>query len=220
MTGPVRHLASPPHREKSTEMPKLTGASLDEHRRLMRERLFASFSGLVAQHGYGEVSLADVAEGADLSRTTIYNYFPDKAALVVAMAEERSRSLEERLTTAVGAASTSTEKLRTFVAEQLRLGASDPLPPDLALRAVVSERARLQLAAHTASLEQLLRDILADGVADGSFAPQDLDLLIPLVNACTAQLLPSDLSGSELDDAIEATETFVLRAVGARQPHP
>lgn len=209
-------LASPLRQLESTEVPRLNAGSLDEHRRVMRQRLFESFSDLVQQRGYGEVSLADVAEGADMSRTTIYNYFPDKASLVVAMAEERSLSLEEQVVNTVGMAGTATDRLRTFVAVQLRHAANDPLPPDHALRAVMSQRARSQMSLHAASLEQLLRDILTDGIADGSFADQDVDLLIPLVNACTSQLLPGELTGADLDDAIEATETFVLRAVGAR----
>jgi len=199
-------------------VPKLSGGSLDEHRRLMRERLFTSFSDLVQQRGYGDVSLADVAEGAQLSRTTIYNYFPDKAALVVAMAEERARALDESIAEALQRAASATDRLRTFVSVQIRHASTDPLPSDHALRAVMSERARGQLSAQAASLEQLLRDILMEGIADGSFASQDVGLLIPLINACASQLLPGELDGAELSDAIETTETFVLRAVGARHP--
>jgi len=200
-------------------VPKLNGDSLDEHRRLMRERLFTSFSDLVQQRGYGDVSLADVAEGAQLSRTTIYNYFPDKASLVVAMAEERARALDESIAEALQRAASPTDRLRTFVSVQIRHASTHPLPSDHALRAVLSERARSQLSAQAASLEQLLRDILVEGITDGSFASQDVDLLIPLINACASQLLPGELDGAELSDAIETTETFVLRAVGARHPH-
>ena len=55
------------------------------------------------------------------------------------------------------------------------------------------------------------------GIASGAFPEQDLATTVPLVNAClTGRGLPDD--GADREHAIEQTEAFVLRAVGARVP--
>ena len=59
-------------------MPKVEGGSISAHRQATTERIFDAFGELIYTRGYDHVSLADVAAAAGISRTAIYNYFPDK----------------------------------------------------------------------------------------------------------------------------------------------
>jgi len=55
-------------------MPRVTGGSLEAHRREARARVFDAFSRLLYERGYDAITLADIAEAADMARTSMYNY--------------------------------------------------------------------------------------------------------------------------------------------------
>ena len=51
--------------------------------------------GIFAERGYDNVTVEDVAEACDLSRATIFRYFPTKEHLVVGLEPERLEDLRE-----------------------------------------------------------------------------------------------------------------------------
>ena len=68
------------------------------------------------------------------------------------------------------------------------------------------------------ALRRLTVDV-PDWPEAGEFPAQDIDTTVQLVNAClSGRLVPDDPAARE--QAIEATEAFVLRAVGADVPSP
>lgn len=196
-------------------MPRVTGGSIDAHRRLTRARIFEAFAELLQRDGYDAITLADVAATAGMSRTTMYNYFPDKDALVVAFSDEDAARHVAALRDALAEVENPVDQLRLYIAEQLRHTAGNQLPPGRALRLAVSGAAYARIVQHVAALDQLLRDILERGVAEGWFPIDDVEATIPLVNACLAQTDDAGRAG-DLDDTVEVTETFVLRALGVR----
>jgi AcrR family transcriptional regulator len=195
-------------------MPKVTGGSIDAHRRLTRQRIFEAFSTLLYERGYDAITLAEVASAAGMSRTTMYNYFSDKDALVVAFADEESANYVAHLRTVLEPIGNPVDRLRAFVAEQLRYFASHHLPPGRDLRTALSGSAYERVLEHVRALEQVLRDILHDGVDEGYFPVDDVEATIPLVVACINRVGPGDYVDSDLEDSIEVTETFVLWAGG------
>jgi AcrR family transcriptional regulator len=60
----------------------------ERKKRETRERLGDVSARLFAEHGYDEVSIADVARAAGVSEQTVYNYFPTKPDLVFDRADE------------------------------------------------------------------------------------------------------------------------------------
>ena len=148
-------------------MPSVTGGSIAAHRRITSERIFAAFSTLLYEQGYDAITLADVAKAAGMSRTTMYNYFPDKDALVVAFTDrEASRYLVD-LESTLAVIENPVDRLRTFIAEQLRYFATHHLPPGRALKVALSGAAYQRVLEHVGVLEQLLRDILREGTDQG-----------------------------------------------------
>jgi len=60
----------------------------ERKKRETRERLGDVAARLFAEHGYDEVSVADIAVAAGVSEPTVYNYFPTKPDLVFDRADE------------------------------------------------------------------------------------------------------------------------------------
>jgi AcrR family transcriptional regulator len=197
-------------------MPKVIGGSIDAHRRLTRQRIFDAFSDLLRQRGYDAITLADVAAGSGMSRTTMYNYFPDKDALVVAFADEEAARHVSELRERLAAIDNPVDRLRAFISEQLRYVASHQLPPGRALKLALSGPAFARVLEHVGAVEQLLRDLLHQGVDEGYFPIDDVEATIPLISACLDRDGPDDDRESDLEDTIEVTDTFVLRALGVR----
>jgi AcrR family transcriptional regulator len=192
-------------------MPKIVGSSLAEHREQVRARLFSALGSLMTESGFDAVSLADIAARAGLGRTAVYNHFPDKEALLLAFVEDETSSYVATLEEALDGVDDPEQQLRVYVQQQIRLRRAYHLAPGPDLRSVVSPATLDRLRDHADQVERILRDILAAGVASGRLPEQDLDTVVPLVNAC---LKARDASGPS-EASIAATEAFVLRAVGA-----
>lgn len=182
------------------------------HRQVTRDAIFAAFSSLVYERGYDAVNLADVANAAGMSRTTMYNYFSDKDALVVAFTEAEVTSFTDGLSADLAEAGTPSERLRVYIAAQLRYVSRNHLPPGRSLQMLLSPETYQRLLHHVHSMEDTLRGILDDGVADGSF-DADVDVALPLVSACINRA--GALRRDDVERETEATATFVLRALGA-----
>jgi AcrR family transcriptional regulator len=60
-----------------------------------RRRVHGAALALFAERGYDHVTVEDVAEACDLSRATIFRYFPTKEHLVVGVEPERLADLQE-----------------------------------------------------------------------------------------------------------------------------
>ncbi|MCX5205942.1 TetR/AcrR family transcriptional regulator [Streptomyces sp. NBC_00237] len=80
--------------------PKLTGgATLAEHKAATREAMIDAFAALLHEAGWQDLKLQDVARQAGVARTAVYNYFPDKTALLLAWSQRemaRFMTLAER----------------------------------------------------------------------------------------------------------------------------
>ena len=69
--------------EKKAPITKREANKLDVHRRILKasRRLFAS-------NGYDETMMRDIAKKADVSKATVYNYFPNKESLLIATLQD------------------------------------------------------------------------------------------------------------------------------------
>ncbi|MCG2802967.1 MAG: TetR/AcrR family transcriptional regulator [Cellulomonas sp.] len=200
-------------------MPKIIGASLREHREQTRLRLFAALSELIGERGFDAVTLSEVAARAGVGRTAVYNHFPDKEAMLVGLIMHETTGWAAALNQALTGIDDPVEQLRTYVREQLALKAEYHFAPGPDLRRVLSVPTQARVREHVILVEQILRGILGRGIATGAFPEQELDVTLPLVTAClSGRGVPAD--GPARERAIEQTEAFVLRAVGALELVP
>jgi len=200
-------------------MPKIIGASLHEHREQTRLRLFDALSRLMAEQGFDAITLAQIAAEAGVGRTAVYNHFADKESLLLGFITYETEQYAVTLQKALDDVDDPVERLRIYVRQQVELASSHHVTPGPELRTVLSRGTQQRMREHVVVVERILRGILTAGIASGEFPEQDLDVTVPLVNAClSGRGVPEDAAARER--ALEQTEAFVLRAVGATAPVP
>ena len=73
-------------------------ASLRERKKLATRRLLRSAAlDLVSERGLTNVTVEDIAEAADVSPRTFFNYFPSKEAALFGGDPDRAATLRERV---------------------------------------------------------------------------------------------------------------------------
>jgi AcrR family transcriptional regulator len=65
-------------------VPRLWNNTIEAHRREVRDAVLDSTAALVAEHGLLSVTMSQIAEQAGIGRATLYKYFPDVEAILLA----------------------------------------------------------------------------------------------------------------------------------------
>lgn len=197
-------------------MPKISAASLNEHRSDTIERLLEAWGELIRTRGYDSVSLANVAAHAGLARTAIYNYFPDREALLFAWTDREVRRTLEGLEAELATMDGHSDKLRAFVRLQLESFKARHLPPGQEVMQFLRPETYGRFQEHIKPVEELLTAILIDGSETGEFPAGEPSAMVPLVMACiSAERIPLASGEHELDEATDRVSQFLLRALGA-----
>jgi AcrR family transcriptional regulator len=80
-------------------MPRLWTDTIETHRREVRAAILETTAALVAEHGLTAVAMSQIAAQAGIGRATLYKYFPDVEAILVAWHEQHVARHLERLAT-------------------------------------------------------------------------------------------------------------------------
>lgn len=78
-------------------VPKLWNETIATHRIAVREAILAATWALVTEHGLLSVTMSRIAEETGIGRATLYKYFPDVEAILIAHHEKRVAGHLERL---------------------------------------------------------------------------------------------------------------------------
>lgn len=70
-------------------MPKLWNDTIDGHRRTVHAAILDAAAALAAEHGLASVTMSQIATSAGIGRATLYKYFPDVDAILVAWHERQ-----------------------------------------------------------------------------------------------------------------------------------
>ena len=90
-----------------------------ERKRLRRvNEILRVAADVVAERGYQNASLDEVAERLDLAKASLYYYFDSKQALVAACLDTAAAEVENRLQAIVEEGATPTDTLRRLIVEQ------------------------------------------------------------------------------------------------------
>jgi AcrR family transcriptional regulator len=68
-------------------VPKLWNETIEAHRAAVRDAILEATWALVAEHGLRSVTMSRIAEKTGIGRATLYKYFPDVEAILVAWHE-------------------------------------------------------------------------------------------------------------------------------------
>jgi AcrR family transcriptional regulator len=105
-------------------VPRLWNATIDEHRRTVHGAILDAAAALVAEHGLTAVSMSQIAAEVGIGRATLYKYFPDVQAIVVAWHERQVGEHLTQLREAGTRAGSPGERLRATLQTFAQLSAS------------------------------------------------------------------------------------------------
>src|SRR4030095_9575424 len=69
--------------------PRLWNDTLHAHRAAVRDAIMDTTAALVGEHGLLSVTMSQIAEATGIGRATLYKYFPDVEAILVAWHERQ-----------------------------------------------------------------------------------------------------------------------------------
>jgi len=92
-------------------VPKLWTETIESHRREVREAILDATAALVAQRGLLSVTMSQIAEETGIGRATLYKYFPDVEAIMIAWHERQITSHMHHLMSLPDQASSPGERL-------------------------------------------------------------------------------------------------------------
>ncbi len=197
-------------------MPRISAATIGEHRAQTRDRILQAVSRLSRVQGIDAISLTDVAHEAEITRTALYNYFPDKAALLLAFTERVTHYFIDSYEQGLPEGASPADRLRVFVRLQLEGLLAHPHPGAADLSAALGPAAYQRLAEHVAPMQRILVDILDSGEASGEFQVRDVAATARMIMALIgAERVPLISGAVTVDRATELVSAFVLRALGA-----
>ena len=143
--------------------------SLRERKKLATRRLLRRAAlELVGERGLANVTVEDIAEAADVSPRTFFNYFPSKEAVLFGGEPDRAAALRDRVARLAPGAP-AVEVLRTVMAQDAEAGAAELRllggdPADWLRRMKVARtdpHVRAAQAAHMATIERAIGEGLA-----------------------------------------------------------
>ena len=139
-------------------VPKLWSQTIDAHRRTVRDAILDTAAALISEHGLLSVTMSQIAEETGIGRATLYKYFPDVAAIVLAWHEHQITSHLDYLAEVRDRAGDAGERLEAVLEAYALISHerySHEYPgPELA--------ALLHRGAHVTGAQQQVHDMIKD----------------------------------------------------------
>ena len=199
---------------------------MQERSRATTAALLEAAARVFASEGYARGTTNRIAERAGVSVGSLYEYFPSKDALLVALVEEHIRDSSERLAAAIRAAERERpslpELVRRFVDLMVELHGTDPaLHRVLFEEAPLPPRVRRALASAenvmAEGVEQLLRATPGVDVADPALAAR---LVVQVVEGLTHRLVLYAGDRPDLERVGDEVVRLVTRYLGSSEGAP
>jgi AcrR family transcriptional regulator len=140
-------------------VPKLWNESIEAHRRAVRDATLDTTAALAAEHGLRSVTMSQIAEEIGIGRATLYKYFSDVEAILVAWHERQVTGHLEYLAEVRDQAGDAGERLEA-VLQAYALISHEHHGTELA--------ALLHRGEHVARAQQQLSDFIRDLVTEGA----------------------------------------------------
>ena len=96
-------------------MPRLWTETIEGHRREVRQAILDTTAALASEHGVLSVTMSQIAEEAGIGRATLYKYFPDVEAILLAWHERQVTGHLEQLAGLVDGAGTAAARLEAVL---------------------------------------------------------------------------------------------------------
>jgi len=200
------------------------GASGEE----TRQRIIGATMRCVAEVGYSQATIREIAKAADMTSGSLYHYFPNKSELLKATVTEIDQIALPRLRAAAAQADGVTDRLEAVLDESHRLMREYPYLAafDRAMRAegTTHTRGRRPRYPGLKALRDTINDVIEDAVAQGAL-PADtkpgaaVDAIYALTRGLTerAANLPPDAYAATVVSANELIRGTLFARRARRQ---
>ena len=179
-------------------MPKgipLTEEELDRR----RHEIFAATVGLFLEKGFRETSMREIAEAAEMGKSSLYDYFKTKDEILLWAIEDEILDLTAAVQKIVAQPIPAIERLQQVMHRHLEyLLSSKEFYLKLSFevqRLAMESQQRIQVKRHT--YQDLIRQLIDEGVQEGAFRPIDSLLATRLlITALTPTVFTSRPTGT------------------------
>ena len=175
-------------------MPRLANADKEEIKKSTRQKLLEAATAEFAAKGFSGANINHISIAAGYATGTVYNYFPSKRALMLALIDQIGTHHTSFIVDQVIAVSRPIERVQAFFNAGFRYVEQYPNQAQVAINAVygfdLEFKERIYQAYQTL-FDLLTEDIIASGISQGEFKPENGD-------TAAALLMSIYLGGSSL----------------------
>ena len=190
-------------------VPKLWNETIEEHRRSVREAILDTTWRLVAEHGLLGVTMSQIADETGIGRATLYKYFPDAEAILVAHHQQHVEAHLNQLAGIANRPGDAMDRLEAVVAHYAVICHHRGRHGTEELSALLHRPE--EVAEAQSSLVRLFEELIAEAANSGSVR-EDVDP-VELANYCLHALSAAgDLHSKAAVDRLVAVTMAGLRA--------
>jgi AcrR family transcriptional regulator len=190
-------------------VPKLWTETIAAHRAAVQDAVLDAAAALVTEHGLASVTMTEVAERSGIGRATLYKYFPDVEAVLVAWHQRQISRHLAQLTEVAATQGTAGQRLRAVLEAYAHVIQRRPHGTELA--------ALVHRGEHMRAAQRQLREFLAGLLAEAAQAGEVRDDIPPaeLASYCQAALTAAGDLTSE-----DAARRLVAVTIAGLLPAP
>jgi AcrR family transcriptional regulator len=159
-------------------VPRLWNETIEAHRAAVRDAILDTTAALVSEHGLLSVTMSQIAEATGIGRATLYKYFPDVEAILVAWHERQISAHLAQLAELRDQAGDANQRLQAVLEAYAlisldRFSHQHPGPEVAALLHRGAHLTRAQRQVHDL-IKELLTEVAAAGELRDDVAPDEL----------------------------------------------
>lgn len=157
-------------------MPRLWSETIEEHRRDVGDAILETTAALVAEGGLRSVTMSQIAEQTGIGRATLYKYYPNVEAILLAWHERQISGHLQHLAQIRDQPGGAAERLERVLEAFALISRESRGHHDAELAAFLHADRRVAIAQQ--QLRAMIRDLVAEGARSGELrddiAPDEL----------------------------------------------
>ena len=186
-------------------MPRISAATVAEHRLAQRKALLKAAAELVVSEGAAAVTPTSVAERAGMARTSVYDYFPSREDLLVAVALDAFEQWGRDLIAYLDGVPAGLPRLRRYIDATMGMAADGRHMLATAFGGIeLSPESAREIAAMHDGLQGPLVDVITEAGFDDPVADA------PYVQALISAGVVRVAHGEPADEAAERIYRFIV----------
>jgi AcrR family transcriptional regulator len=190
-------------------VPKLWTETIEAHRAAVRDAALDTAAALAAEQGVASVTMSQIAEQTGIGRATLYKYFPDVEAILVAWHQRQIARHLAQLGEIAVLRGTARDRLRAVLEAYALIVHEMPQGTELA--------ALLHQGEHIAAAQRQLREFIGGLIAD---AAKDGDLRDDIAPGELASYCLHALTAAGGLPSADAVRRLVTLTMAALRPPP